>query len=84
MSEGNNMPLEIWTDINGIATQKKCKGSVKYIRADEHKRLREALVKLSFAAQITGGTAGRDEQLCDAIAFAEAALTPQGGKGGGK
>jgi hypothetical protein len=33
-----------------------------------------ALQKLSFAAQITGGTAGRDEDLCEAIAHAEIVL----------
>lgn len=33
-----------------------------------------ALKKLSFAAQTSGGTAGRDEGLVEAIGFAEAAL----------
>ena len=37
------MPLEIWTDINGNATRTQFKGGVKYIRADECDRLREAL-----------------------------------------
>ena len=34
----------------------------------------EALRKLSFAAQTSGGTAGRDEGLCEAIGIATAAL----------
>ena len=40
----------------------------------EMKRLRAALKRLSFLAQTTGGTAGRDEELCAAIAEAEAIL----------
>src|SRR5262245_24599347 len=36
--------------------------------------LYEALKQLSFAAQTSGGVAGRDEELCAAIAQAEAAL----------
>lgn len=36
--------------------------------------LYKALQQLSFAAQITGGTAGRDENLCEAIAQAETVL----------
>ena len=34
----------------------------------------QALKDLSFAAQITGGTAGHDEHLCAAIAKASAAI----------
>lgn len=37
--------------------------------------LLEALKRLSFAAQTTGGTAGRDEALCSAIDAAAAAIT---------
>lgn len=36
--------------------------------------LYQALKKLSFAARTTGGTAGRDDFLCDAIDTVEAAL----------
>lgn len=41
MSEVEQMPLEIWTDINGNATRTQFKGGVKYIRADERDRLAE-------------------------------------------
>ena len=58
-----------------------------YIRSDlvaevtaERDRLREALKQLSFAAQITGGVAGRDENLCAAIDNAQKAL--EGREGG--
>ena len=37
----------------------------------EAPRMLAALRKLTFAAQTTGGTAGRDEQLCAAIAEAQ-------------
>jgi hypothetical protein len=39
--------------------------------------LEAALKRLSFAAQTTGGTAGRDDELVAAIAQAEAALSQQ-------
>ena len=35
---------------------------------EQIKQVLDALKKLSFAAQTSGGTAGRDEALCDAIA----------------
>lgn len=38
-----------------------------------------ALKRLSFAAQTSGGTAGRDEELCAAIARAEAAINASKG-----
>ena len=41
----------------------------------------EALRKLSFAAQTSGGTAGRDEGLCEAIGIATAALAKAQGDG---
>ena len=37
-------------------------------------RLLEAIKRLSFCAQTTGGTAGRDEELCAAIGEAEKAI----------
>lgn len=37
----SEMPLEIWTDINGNAARTQFKGGVKYIRADEVARLKE-------------------------------------------
>jgi len=40
----------------------------------ENARLREALRQLSFAAQTTGGTAGRDDALVAAIDLARAAM----------
>jgi AcrR family transcriptional regulator len=44
------------------------------ITSEMGSELLEALKKLSFAAQITGGTAGRDEHLCAAIDVAIAAI----------
>ena len=42
MDETNKqMPLEIWTDINGHATRTQFNGGVKYIRAAEYDALRE-------------------------------------------
>lgn len=35
------MPLEIWTDINGHATRTQFNGGVRYIRAAEYDALRE-------------------------------------------
>jgi hypothetical protein len=46
------------------------------------KRLEAAGSKLSFAAQTTGGTAGRDESLCEAIENWQTALFPAPSKGG--
>ena len=45
---------------------------------EENERLREALKRLSFAAQTTGGVAGRDEGLVAAIDNASQALNPDG------
>lgn len=39
------------------------------------KELVAALKRLSFAAQTSGGTAGRDDELCEAIAQAEKAMS---------
>ena len=42
MNETNKqMPLEIWTDINGHATRTQFNGGVRYIRAAEYDALRE-------------------------------------------
>ena len=46
------------------------------------KALEEGLKKLSFMAQTSGGTAGRDEELCAAIDKACALLTPAPAEGG--
>jgi hypothetical protein len=39
--------------------------------------LEDALLRLSFMAQTSGGAAGRDEELCAAIAAAQAELGPK-------
>jgi len=47
--------------------------TIEQLQAD-NRRLREAAKKLSFAAQTTGGTAGRDEILQEGIGVVEQAL----------
>jgi hypothetical protein len=49
--------------------------STEEISAQWCKELIAALKRLSFAAQTTGGKAGRDEELCAAIAQAEEAMS---------
>jgi hypothetical protein len=44
---------------------------------EENARLRRVLRTLSYAAQTTGGTAGRDEGLCLAIQEAQQVLAGQ-------
>ena len=50
------MPLEIWTDINGNATRTQFKGGAKYIRADECAQLREQnrVLREAFAKTTKG------------------------------
>ena len=47
---------------------------VTVIPASDYQALVEALRRLSFCAQTTGGTAGRDDDLCAAIDAARNAL----------
>ena len=84
MSEVEQMPLEIWTDINGNATRTQFKGGVKYIRADERDRLRAALAKCrrelwrcNEQLKYKGATEGFS--VTAALSEAQAALTPAGG-----
>ena len=92
MSEDEQMPLEIWTDINGNATRTQFKGGVKYIRADERDRLALHLdAALDHAQQysegclycgegeiIDGETTPEHQAECWWYR-AKAALTPAGG-----
>ena len=73
MSEVEQMPLEIWTDINGNATRTQFKGGVKYIRADERDRLRANLVNCVARLEAYYG------EDYPAVRDAKAALTPAGG-----
>ena len=88
MSEVEQMPLEIWTDINGNATRTQFTGGVKYIRADERDRLANCLsemVKLvdDFMPNVGRCTIQNYRRLNDAPIEARrllAALTPAGGQ----
>jgi hypothetical protein len=73
VSEVEQMPLEIWTDINGNATRTQFKGGVKYIRADERDRLRANLVNCVARLEAYYG------EDYPAVRDAKAALTPAGG-----
>ena len=92
MSEVEQMPLEIWTDINGNATRTQFKGGVKYIRADERDRLRAALKALvsevgSYTVErqyysreeASKDLDRREKALLAQLQQAKAALTPAGG-----
>lgn len=57
----------------GELYQRELRGMVSECEA-QIELLRAALKRLSFAAQTTGGTAGRDDELCKAIEDAEFAL----------
>ena len=89
MSEVEQMPLEIWTDINGNATRTQFKGGVKYIRADERDRLRCALERISteHCTYKTDCNSPYDIGVVDghrcAATIARAALTPAGGGSNG-
>lgn len=62
MSEADErLPVEIWVDINGNATRTQFKGGVKYIRADERDRLREALEQVVYHL----AQPGEDESLAN-------------------
>ena len=83
MSEVEQMPLEIWTDINGNATRTQFKGGVKYIRADERDRLRATIRTLcSSGNRLLDDLIGRSdaaESFKYHVKQAQAALTPAGG-----
>lgn len=60
MTETQDMPDVIYTDINGNAARNEYKGSTKYIRADIADKLTEALERYAEGFKSWKGDAARD------------------------
>lgn len=75
----DSAPVSRWWDSAMVALDEWHKSkdlvSARPVPAEPvNARLLEAIKRLSFCAQTTGGTAGRDEELCAAIGEAEKAI----------